>query len=302
MEESVLLCHKFPKSVLIHLTEVVKLHEPFHQNSPVSPVIRIVAACVIDYAAVPACSESVVIVVWKEEELIIILVCRIEVDVEVVSVVPMVVAHADNNIHSIGLEKELHITYFLNPFIETFIRLAGKFQNEVFHLCLCRCIILLISLELIVIVDSCVQVYSPRSVKILKVGRRLTPAAFPEITFVTLEHSVNSALDEFVINRLNHFIDTVICRLSISYLKPETAVDVMCGSPDAIASEKVITIEFAHIVRVILEPFEIDLADAVDGVVGILMELSEVDAEMTVMPVGVVRIMQFTAVSFGSAS
>ena len=49
--------------------------------------------------------------------------------------------------------------------------------------------------------------------------------------------------------------------------------------------EKVVAIKLTHIARIILEPFQIDLADTVYGMVAVLVVLAEIDAEMAVMPV-----------------
>ena len=59
----------------------------------------------------------------------------------------------------------------------------------------------------------------------------------------------------------------------------------MGSCPYTVSSEKIVAEQFADIIRVVLEPFEIDLADFLYRVLVVFVEFSEIDSEMTVMPV-----------------
>jgi hypothetical protein len=83
---------------------------------------------------------------------------------------------------------------------------------------------------------------------------------------------------------------------------PETAVDVVSCSPDAVSAIKVIAVKLPHIARIILEPLEVYLTDAVDGVSVILMELTEIYSEMAMLPISLVCLMHLALLAFRATS
>jgi hypothetical protein len=60
--------------------------------------------------------------------------------------------------------------------------------------------------------------------------------------------------------------------------------------PDACSAEEVVTEDFSYIAWVILEPFEVELADAFDFMLLVLLILSQIYTEVTMMPVCVICI------------
>ena len=66
---------------------------------------------------------------------------------------------------------------------------------------------------------------------------------------------------------------------------PESTIYVKSCCPDSCTTEKVVAEHLTDVARVILEPFEVELSDAFDFVILVLVELAEVDSEMTVLPV-----------------
>ena len=69
---------------------------------------------------------------------------------------------------------------------------------------------------------------------------------------------------------------------------PKAAIYVECCCPDTRTTEKIVAEYLAHITRVILEPLQVELSDALDVVFTVLIELLEVDSEVTVLPVCIV--------------
>ena len=262
-------------------------------------------AGITDHTAVGTGSEGVVVVVWKEVYLVIVLVGTVEVEVIVIAVVPMVIPHSHSNVYGIGLQKEIHVADLFDPFVETVFFFAGQFEYEILQLLLGCGKVLFIALELVGIVDAVVLVPIEFPVICASKVCRTTFAiyAFPEIAFVTLEHAFHSLLDEFVVYRLDHVVYSKISFFSISLdLKPHSAVGRECTGPYAITAEQIVAVKFPYIARVVLEPFEVDLSYALDGVVVILVEFSEIDAEMAVMPVRVLRVVDLSSVSFRTAT
>ena len=72
------------------------------------------------------------------------------------------------------------------------------------------------------------------------------------------------------------------CTLDVN---PETAVSVIRGSPYPVTAEEVIAIQFPDIGRVILEPFQVDLAYSLDCMGFVLVEFAEIETEMTMVPI-----------------
>ena len=72
----------------------------------------------------------------------------------------------------------------------------------------------------------------------------------------------------------------------------------MGRSPDAVATEKVIAVKFAHIGRVVLEPLEIEFLHSMEFVFRIFEVLGEVQLEMAMMPVRVAGLMHLAGIAF----
>ena len=189
----------------------------------------------------------------------------------------MVIPHSHGHVDRIGLEEQFHVTYFLDPFVETILALAGQLEDEVLELGLGSLVCSLLPFVFIGIVASVIRVQGPVPVDSVEIGLIAVVPAFPEIAGIAAEHSVQAFLDIFVINRLNHLIDTVICRSGIPLdVNPETAVSVIRGSPYPVTAEEVIAIQFPDIGRVILEPFQVDLAYSLDCMGFVLVEFAEI--------------------------
>ena len=81
-------------------------------------------------------------------------------------------------------------------------------------------------------------------------------------------------------------------------MHPDTAIHVLKGSPYTGTTEQVIAEKLPYMRRVFLEPFEVEFAHSLDFMVIIFDELPEIQAEMTFVPVGIVRLMHLAVVPF----
>ena len=72
----------------------------------------------------------------------------------------------------------------------------------------------------------------------------------------------------------------------------------MGRGPDAVATEEIIAVKFAHIGRVVLEPLEIELLDSVEFVSRILEVLGEIQLEMAMVPVSVAGLVHLSGIAF----
>ena len=70
----------------------------------------------------------------------------------------MVIPHSYSYIHCICLKEEVHITYLIDPLIETVFSLALELENEVYKLFLGCSKVFFVALELIGVVDSIVLI------------------------------------------------------------------------------------------------------------------------------------------------
>ena len=121
---------KFEQGILVDFAELLEAHEPLHEKPDIAPFVRILPAG-IDY---PTGSQRVVIIVRNEEELVVVEVRGIEIDKENVTVHLVVIPHSHGHVDCIGLEEQFHVTYFLDPFVETVLALAGQLEDEVLEL------------------------------------------------------------------------------------------------------------------------------------------------------------------------
>ena len=112
------------------------------------------AARVALHAAVERGAEGVVVVEGDEEEFVVVPVRRVEVDVEVVGVVPIVVPHTYHHIYGIGSEQQLHIAHRRNPVVEILPLTLRKVARELDELRLCRLEILGVALKLVGVVGT----------------------------------------------------------------------------------------------------------------------------------------------------
>ena len=217
----------------------------------------------------------------------------------------MVIPHSYSHIHSIGLKQEINVAHLFDPVVETLLALSLELEDKVYQLLLRSREVLLVALELIGIVHSIVlvPVESP-IVSIPEIGRSsLAVNTFPEEALVALEHIGDALLDELVIDRLNHVIYAKIGLLLVALdVKPHAAISRKCAGPDAVTAEKIVAIKLTDIARVILEPLQVHLSYTFDSVVIILVELTEINSEMAVMPVGSSRIMYLTGTALRTAS
>jgi hypothetical protein len=55
-------------------------------------------------------TQGIVIVIRDKEELIVLRAVGIEIDIEIIGIVPMVIPHSQCHIHSVCLQKKLYIT------------------------------------------------------------------------------------------------------------------------------------------------------------------------------------------------
>ena len=234
VKESVGRINEFKQGILVNLSEFRELHHSLHQQAIITPIVRVLAACINDSAR----PESIVIVVRNEEELVFVEVCGIEIDIEIVAVGPMVVPHSDSDIDSISLEEKFHIADFLYPFVEALVAFSAQLQDKVLELGLRSLEGLHGALVFVSIVLPVVGIHGPIPVKTVKIGLVAVVAALPEIAARILEHSRQPSLHEFVVNRLNHLVHTIIGRFFISLnVNPETAVNVVRSGPYTITAE-----------------------------------------------------------------
>lgn len=112
----------------------------------IAPLQRVVATRVALHAAVARGAEGVVVVERYEEEFVILLVRRVEVDVVVVLVVPVVIPHSHHDIHRIGAEQQTHVAHLRNPVVELLTLEACEVLREGVELLLCLLKILDIAL------------------------------------------------------------------------------------------------------------------------------------------------------------
>ena len=63
-------------------------------------------------------------------------------------------------------------------------------------------------------------------------------------------------------------------------------------------AEQIVAKHLAHIIDIFLEPFEVELAYTLDGVLLVLVILAEVDAHVEMVPVGPASHMHFCCATF----
>jgi hypothetical protein len=69
---------------------------------------------------------------------------------------------------------------------------------------------------------------------------------------------------------------------------PKSAMNVECCCPDTCTTEKIVAEYLTDVARVILEPLQVELSDALDVILSVLVEFLEVDSEVAVLPVSII--------------
>jgi hypothetical protein len=220
----------------------------------VAPIIRIVTSRISLSATYMTGTQGIVIVIRDKEELIVLRAVGIEIDVEIIGIVPMVIPHSQCYIHSIGLEQKFHIAYPLYPLIEVLVIELADIQNEVLQLrsSLFKRSFILFQLIREVFVIA-VRAYLSR----IDIPEVRSIDTFPEITLIAAELG-NSAFNIMVIDSFQHIVDTEISRLRISLdMHPYPAIDILKSCPDTCTSEKIIAEKFPYMRRIFLEPLQV---------------------------------------------
>ena len=287
---------RYPQElILVDLSEIIEFHEPFDQDSLISPFVRIMPSRIGLCATYMAGTQGVVVVVRYEEELVVLRTVGVEIDIEIVGIVPMIIPHSYSYIDRIGLQEKFYIADPLDPFVEILVVELAHVQDEILQLGCSFFECAFVLLELIWIIPVRV-VWSDFSVAYaLEIGSH---NAFPEVSFVASELR-HSSFYVVVVSSFQHVVHSVIGWLRVSFhMHPDTAIHVLKGSPDAGTAEQVIAEKLPYMRRVFLEPFEVEFAHSLDFMVIIFDELPEIQTEMAFMPVCVIRLMHLAVVSF----
>ena len=85
-------------------------------------------------------------------------------------------------------------------------------------------------------------------------------------------------------------------------MEPQAAVIVANGGPHTGTAEQLVAEHLAHIHRVVLEPLEVQFAHALDSVGVVFNIFAQVDAEVGMMPIGVVALVHLSIPSLGTAA
>ena len=126
--------------------------------------------------------------------------------------------------------------------------------------------------------------------------------AFPQVAVAGTEE-VFAVLEITLVDGLKQFIDTLIGFLAVALdVEPQAAVSVAHSGPDSGTAEEVIAEHLTHIGWVVLEPLEVEFANALDGV-GIIIDIfAQVESEVGVVPVGVVSLVHLSLPALGTAA
>ena len=84
---------------------------------------------------------------------------------------------------------------------------------------------------------------------------------------------------------LEHTVHPEIVQPRKSDFYANLGINVVDGGPHPIAAEKIVAIDFPHICRVVLEPFEVHPANAIHGMVGVLHVFMKIDSVVAVMEI-----------------
>jgi len=119
VHETLVLTHEFQEILLVQFPVLFDLEDTGDQRVGIlAPLERILPSRIALGAATRGRTEGVVIIERQEVELIFVPVCRVEVNIVIIAVIPVIIPHPDCNIDCVGLEEKRHIADRREPLRE----------------------------------------------------------------------------------------------------------------------------------------------------------------------------------------
>jgi hypothetical protein len=105
-------------------------------------------------------------------------------------------------------------------------------------------------------------------------------------------------LNILIIYGLNHLIDTIVRRLTITLnMYPQAAIGAIGSRPDAEAAEEIIAVQLAAVGAIVLVPLKVQLTDIMQLMLIILLELTQVKHKMAMVPIGIIALVHLATIS-----
>ena len=129
---------------------------------------------------------------------------------------------------------------------------------------------------------------------LLQVG---TVTALPEVILARTKECL-AILQILLIDSLQHLVYAIVYLLAITLdLKPQTAIRCTQTCLDTVAAEEVVAVYLTNVCRVILHPLKVNLSHTAQFVSIILLELTQVEHKVYVLPICLITLVHLAIVA-----